>query len=88
MHDMHGNLWEWCQDEWHDSYAEKPESLKQNGSIAWETTSPSSNTIRVLRGGSWVDVARYCRSAYRNGGRNYNSNLIRGFRLILAARTP
>jgi formylglycine-generating enzyme required for sulfatase activity len=88
LHDMHGNLWEWCQDEWHDSYAEKPESLKQNGSIAWETTSSSSDTIRVLRGGSWLNNARNCRSANRSRFRTYDSYNLRGFRLILAARTP
>ena len=88
LHDMHGNLWEWCQDEWHDSYAEKPESLKQNGSIVWETTSPSSDTLRVLRGGSWGNDARNCRSANRYWyGSSFSLN-DGGFRLILAARTP
>jgi formylglycine-generating enzyme required for sulfatase activity/tRNA A-37 threonylcarbamoyl transferase component Bud32 len=62
LYDMHGNVWEWCSDGYHDSYAGKPESLKQNGSISW----PSSDEVRLLRGGSWLSNARHCRSALRN----------------------
>jgi formylglycine-generating enzyme required for sulfatase activity len=59
LHDMHGNVWEWCQDHWHDSYTGAP----VDGS-AWITGGDSSR--RVIRGGSWVNNTRYCRSSSRD----------------------
>ena len=56
--DMHGNVWEWCQDHWHDNYEDAP----TNGS-AWLTK--EENVTYVTRGGSWSDLPRYCRSASR-----------------------
>ncbi|MFM7884747.1 MAG: formylglycine-generating enzyme family protein, partial [Microcystis panniformis] len=32
---MHGNVWEWCADQNHESYARKPDNIKENGSIPW-----------------------------------------------------
>lgn len=55
---MHGNVWEWCQDHWHDNYKGAP----ANGS-AWLTD--NENTNRVSRGGAWSLPPRDCRSAYR-----------------------
>ena len=57
--DMHGNVLEWCQDHWHGSYKGAPD----DGS-AWLTEDDSAN--RILRGGSWYIVPRYCRSAFRS----------------------
>ncbi len=59
LYDMHGNVWEWCQDTWHDNYKGAP----TDGS-AWINNGDSSRP--VLRGGSWSDKSSYCRSAYRN----------------------
>jgi formylglycine-generating enzyme required for sulfatase activity len=71
LYDMHGNVWEWCQDNWHDNYDDAP-----TDGIAWS----GNNTNRVMRGGSWKERPRLCRSAYR---RNYitldNDN---GFRVV------
>jgi len=84
LNDMHGNVWEWCLDHWHDSYTEKPEELKQNGNTAWLTSNESES--RLLRGGSWVNDARYCRSAGRLNFLPVNRNFYFGFRVV--CRSP
>jgi formylglycine-generating enzyme required for sulfatase activity len=56
---MHGNVWEWVEDCWHDSYTGAP----IDGS-AW-TIACTDNRRRVLRGGSWGSVPQDLRSAYR-----------------------
>jgi formylglycine-generating enzyme required for sulfatase activity len=58
LSDMHGNVWEWCEDHWHDNYNSAPE----NGS-PWLTD--DVETARILRGGSWDFYPQSCRSAYR-----------------------
>jgi formylglycine-generating enzyme required for sulfatase activity len=79
LYDVHGNVWEWCQDRWHDSYKGAP----TDGS-ARETGDTKS---RLLRGGSWSTYTDGCRAAYRNSNdlRSYNS----GFRVVcvVAPRT-
>ncbi|WP_353259953.1 bifunctional serine/threonine-protein kinase/formylglycine-generating enzyme family protein [Prochlorothrix hollandica] len=64
LQDMHGNVWEWCLDHWHDSYNNKPRALHQNGCTSWVTDNERAN--RLLRGGSWGYYPRNCRSACRN----------------------
>jgi formylglycine-generating enzyme required for sulfatase activity len=52
LHDMHGNVWEWCEDNWHGDYAGNPPS---DGSI-W--AGGDDESLRVLRGGSWATILR------------------------------
>lgn len=75
IYDMSGNVWEWCQD-WYGSgyYANSPQA---------NPTGPSSGSCRVLRGGSWINRARYCRVAYRYNGTPSSRSSSIGFRLIL-----
>ena len=78
LSDMHGNVWEWCQDHWHENY----EGAPTDGS-AWLTDNKEAN--RLLRGGSWYGVPRYCRSAYRNNDTPDDRNTDVGFRVSCSA---
>lgn len=79
LYDMHGNVWEWCQDTWHGSYKGAPRDAS-----AWID---NDNEYGILRGGSWIDDSRNCRSASRGNDdravRDYFFNVI-GFRLVCA----
>jgi formylglycine-generating enzyme required for sulfatase activity len=72
---MHGNVWEWCEDHWHSNYDGAP----TDGSAWVDISGRASN--RVFRGGSWVDVAAYCRSANRFHFSPVNRDHYLGFRL-------
>jgi len=63
--DMHGNVWEWCADQHHENYVNKPENIKENGSIAWADNNITNQSSRILRGGSWFHIPVKSRSAYR-----------------------
>lgn len=75
LYDMHGNVWEWVQDSWHENYKGSP----SDGS-AWEDRNTS---YKVSRGGSWYCTAILCRSAsrFKRDSENRISNL--GFRLLM-----
>jgi formylglycine-generating enzyme required for sulfatase activity len=78
LSDMHGNVWEWCQDHWHDNY----EGAPSDGS-AWLTDNKEAR--RIVRGGSWFYFPRFCRSAYRSYSTpDYRTYLI-GFRVSCSA---
>jgi len=81
LFDMSGNVWEWCEDDWHDDYEGAPKD-----GTAW-VDRPERGSYRVLRGGSWLNTAQDCRSAYR-GNWPPDDRVIRfGFRLALAPQS-
>ncbi len=76
LYDMHGNVYEWCED-WYGGYSGGAETDPKGG--------PASGDYRVLRGGCWYDYARYCRSASRGGDAPSSRNYYIGFRLVCSA---
>jgi len=75
LHDMHGNVWERCEDDYHGSYDRAP-----NDGSAW-VDSDRTKTSRLLRGGSWFINPGHCRSAGRNDFSRDNSFSYVGFRV-------
>jgi formylglycine-generating enzyme required for sulfatase activity len=65
LYDMHGNVLEWCLDEWHESYEGAPTDGRAWVDAAEGEKSKESVKAKLLRGGSWFDFPRYCRSAFR-----------------------
>ena len=78
LHDMHGNVWEWCADHWHDNNEGAPEDGR-----AWIDEGDKANDLkwRLLRGGSWGARPAFCRSAYRVGNHPGGRNNSIGFRV-------
>ncbi len=75
LYDMHGNVWEWCADLWHNNYRGAP----TDGSV-W--LDKNDNDFRLVRGGAWLNDPWYCRSASRhNETPNGSSNAV-GFRVV------
>ncbi|GCL39379.1 serine/threonine protein kinase [Sphaerospermopsis reniformis] len=79
LYDMHGNVWEWCLDDWVDNYNNAP----------IDSSAVTSQTLRkVMRGGAWVSNPSLCRSAFRKDLNLDNRNDFPGFRLVVSgART-
>jgi len=73
LYDMSGNVFEWCEDNWHDSYENAPRDAS-----AWLT---NNHDYHIVRGGSWIASPGYCRSAYRS---SYLVGILgtRGFRVV------
>ncbi len=59
LYDMHGNVWEWCLDTWHENYKAAPVDGR-----SWEKQ--DTDHIKVIRGGAWNSYAGECRSSARN----------------------
>ena len=76
LYDTHGNLWEFCDDYWHETY----EGAPQDGSV-WQGGDPFD---RVRRGGSWCDLPDNLRSACRNRYPRADTDGLSGFRVSRA----
>ncbi|MBE9034786.1 bifunctional serine/threonine-protein kinase/formylglycine-generating enzyme family protein [aff. Roholtiella sp. LEGE 12411] len=78
LYDMHGLVWEWCADSWHNNYNDAPVD-----GTAWEVGGDAHR--RVLRGGSWSFSSELCRSASRSWNESDGGLRICGFRVVLSA---
>jgi formylglycine-generating enzyme required for sulfatase activity len=81
LHDMHGNVWEWCLDHWHGTYDDAPFDGRAWIDPAAKDSEAEEEQSRLLRGGSWFLRSRFCRSACRNDARPGNRNSRIGFRI-------
>jgi formylglycine-generating enzyme required for sulfatase activity len=78
LFDMHGNVWEWCDDAWDEDVYKK----RVNVSCDPRVHGPE-DADRVIRGGCWFDSVRFCRAAYRGWGRPDFRGWYQGFRVCL-----
>jgi len=77
LYDVHGYLWEWCADPWHDNYEQAP----TDGSV-WSAGGDAKR--RVLRGGSWKDKAELLTSTYRRAAERTLLDDAVGLRCVLS----
>ncbi len=77
IHDMHGNIWEWCLDHYHDNYEGAP-----TDGTAWIDSEIDQKDLKIVRGGSWNYNPRYCRSAFRRLNIPVVRSVNVGFRVV------
>jgi formylglycine-generating enzyme required for sulfatase activity len=88
LQDMHGNVWEWCLDQWHNSYEGAPaDGMAWADGMAGEKGQETQKSRR-LRGGSWLVIPRYCRSAHRGHDLPDYANGSVGFRVVCLPQGP
>ena len=89
LFDMHGNIWEWCQDAWHKNYNVAPIDgsvwKNYNRAPTYGSVWMSDNEERLLRGGSWDSHPKDCRSANRFKHASVDRNWYMGFRVVFTA---
>ncbi|MFN7527961.1 MAG: SUMF1/EgtB/PvdO family nonheme iron enzyme [Dolichospermum sp.] len=76
LYDMHGNVWEWCEDDWKDNYINAP----TNGEALINPVGES----KVIRGGAWLYFAGCCRCSMRNQDLHNARHHYYGFRVLLS----
>ena len=81
LHDMHGNVLEWCADHWRSSYNFAPDNH-----LPWLIPGAPEDYPRLLRGGSWCYAPGYCRSAYRFNFHPVDRRYNVGFRVCCLPR--
>jgi formylglycine-generating enzyme required for sulfatase activity len=84
LQDMHGNVWEWCLDHWHGN----AEGAPIDGSAWLSTRADAGDMSRLLRGGSWFSLPRFCRSAFRDLNRPVDAYDFVGFRVVCLPQGP
>jgi formylglycine-generating enzyme required for sulfatase activity len=77
LYDMSGNLWEWCEDDWHGNYIGAPDD-----GTAWIDNDNRSQSEKCVRGGSWFTHPICCRSAYRSRRNRRVNNDYDTFRVV------
>ncbi|MGM3305701.1 SUMF1/EgtB/PvdO family nonheme iron enzyme [Anabaena sp. WFMT] len=82
LYDMHGNIWEWCEDAWTDDYKSMP---KDESTYVDNSNLIDQSNFKLARGGSWYGLPSCCCSAFRNYGRLYSRFYFNGFRLVVSA---
>jgi formylglycine-generating enzyme required for sulfatase activity len=84
LHDLHGNVWEWCQDYWDDrAYRRRWDGITPEDAYKL-TETHGEQSHRVMRGGSWINNADNCRAAYRDGSSADDVRFVVGLRVCLA----